>query len=326
MIEIVKNISEATCITHGGNMHADDVFATAFLELYLKSIKVYRVDFYDENEIPKDAIVYDVGFGKFDHHQPEPKLRDNQIPYCSFGLLWNEYGREFLKNQQLTKEQLELVFESFDKNLVEAIDADDNGVFPEINAPYKVKTVSDIIKLFNPSYGSNKIPKDGAEILLDQRLILNAQFLKAVNVASAILQEELKHIIGKVKASEKVLKSLESAKNHILFLEEYMPYLDVLLKNDTNKEIYFVIFPSNRVGYTIKTVANSKEDSTHRVSFPKEWGGLINQELEEVSGITDALFCHNKLFIATAKTKEAAYEMAKRSIDYKNNQQEQEIL
>lgn len=326
MIEIVKNISEATCITHGGNMHADDVFATAFLELYLKSIKLYRVDFYDENEIPKDAIVYDVGFGKFDHHQSDPKLRENKIPYCSFGLLWNEYGREFLSNENLTAEQLELVFETFDKNLVEAIDADDNGVFPEINAPYKVKTVSDIIKLFNPSYGSNKIPKDGAEILLDQRLILNAQFLKAVNVASAILQEELKHIIGKVKASEKVLKSLETAKNHILFLEEYMPYLDVLLKNDINKEIFFVIFPSNRVGYTVKTVANSKEDSTHRVSFPKEWGGLINEELEEVSGITGALFCHNKLFIASAKTKEAAYEMAKKSIDYKNNQQEQEIL
>ena len=326
MIEIAKNISEATCITHGGNMHADDVFATAFLELYLKSIKVYRVDFYDENEIPKDAIVYDVGFGKFDHHQPDPKLRENKIPYCSFGLLWNEYGREFLSNENLTAEQLELVFETFDKNLVEAIDADDNGIFPEINAPYKVKTVSDIIKLFNVSYGSNKISNGNVEFVMNEKTLQNMQFLKAVDIASNIISEELKHIISKVKASKKVLESLESAKNNILYLEEYMPYLDTLLKNDINKEIYFVIFPSNRVGYTIKTVANSKEDPTHRVSFPKEWGGLINERLEEVSGIKNVLFCHNKLFIASAKTKEAAYEMAKKSIDYKNNQLEQEIL
>ena len=39
MITFVKNIEEANCITHSGTFHADDVFATAFLELYLNDIK-----------------------------------------------------------------------------------------------------------------------------------------------------------------------------------------------------------------------------------------------------------------------------------------------
>ena len=44
MIQIVHNIEEANCITHSGTMHADEVFATAFLHLYKKEIKVFRTN------------------------------------------------------------------------------------------------------------------------------------------------------------------------------------------------------------------------------------------------------------------------------------------
>ena len=43
MIKIVNNYEEANCITHGGTMHADEVFATAFLHLYKGDLRVYRV-------------------------------------------------------------------------------------------------------------------------------------------------------------------------------------------------------------------------------------------------------------------------------------------
>ena len=42
MIKIVKRQEDANCITHSGTMHADEVFATAFLENLLKDIKVFR--------------------------------------------------------------------------------------------------------------------------------------------------------------------------------------------------------------------------------------------------------------------------------------------
>jgi uncharacterized UPF0160 family protein len=43
-----------------------------------------------------------------------------------------------------------------DKDFVEGIDADDNGVFPKIEANFKVKMVPGIIKTFNPSFQTNQ--------------------------------------------------------------------------------------------------------------------------------------------------------------------------
>lgn len=95
MIKIVNNEQLANCITHSGTMHADEVFATAFLEMYLGDIKVYRTNNVDFTMVEDGTIIYDVGRGKFDHHQPDAVKRDNDITYCSFGLLWKEYGKDF---------------------------------------------------------------------------------------------------------------------------------------------------------------------------------------------------------------------------------------
>ena len=91
-MELVRDIYEANCITHSGTMHTDDIFSTAFLNLYLGNIKVFRT-----TDIPldinKDVIIYDIGRGKFDHHQEDALKRENGITYCGFGLLWKEFGR-----------------------------------------------------------------------------------------------------------------------------------------------------------------------------------------------------------------------------------------
>ena len=39
-MELVRDVYEANCITHSGTMHTDDIFSTAFLDLYLGNIKV----------------------------------------------------------------------------------------------------------------------------------------------------------------------------------------------------------------------------------------------------------------------------------------------
>ena len=100
MITLVKDINEVDGITHNGTMHADEVFATAFLSLYFGNFKVARV-----NEVPKDissnVIVYDIGNGKYDHHQSNARIRDNGIKYSSFGLLFEEYGLRYLKKLKL---------------------------------------------------------------------------------------------------------------------------------------------------------------------------------------------------------------------------------
>ncbi len=78
MINLVKDIEKANYVTHSGTMHADDVFATAFLELYKKDLKLFRTTNINAKDY-KNKIIYDIGFGEFDHHMPEAKVRSNGI-------------------------------------------------------------------------------------------------------------------------------------------------------------------------------------------------------------------------------------------------------
>ena len=165
---VVNNINEANCITHSGTMHADEVFATAFLDLYLDDVRVFRTN--KVENVSSDVLVYDIGRGKYDHHQIDAEKRDNGITYSSLGLLWREFGRDFLRKYNFSN--IEEVFNGIDKDLIEGIDADDNGFFPKVEANYKVKNLPSIIKMFNPSFDSGENEKD--------------QFIKAVKLAKTI--------------------------------------------------------------------------------------------------------------------------------------------
>ena len=298
-MKLVTDIKEAKYITHSGTMHTDEVFTTAFLDSYKKDITLIRLPQIDIDKIEKDVLVYDIGRGKYDHHQDDAKTRENGIKYSSFGLLFQEFGKEYLK--QLKIEDIEEVFNTIDKELVEGIDAVDNGVFPEINANFKVKTLDDIIKACNPSFGSNQ----------DE----NEQFIKAVGIAKIIFQEIIHNIVGKVKAKKIILQKLKVTEKDYLELEEYIPYEETILKNEEGNHILFALYPSNRGGWGIKTIKKSAEDKTDRLSFPENWAGLENQELEKITGIKDVTFCHSGRFLMTCKTKEAAYKVLEKVLN-----------
>ena len=296
MITIVQQMGDANCITHNGTMHADEIFATAFLEMYRENIKVFRTSNIEKDKkFSSNVMIYDVGRGKFDHHQPDAAKRENGITYSSFGLLWKEFGRDFLIKKNIF--DIEEVFTEFDKDFVEAIDAEDNGFFPKIEANYKVKTVSSLFKIFNPSYHS----------MQDE----NGQFIKAVNIAKTILEEELFYIQGKVSAKHQVIDILnnKNSQEPYLILEEYIPYEETILTHEQGDNILFVAFPSNRGGYAIKTVPKSGDDKTARLPFPEEWAGLSDSDLEKVSGIKGLRFCHIGRFIVSCNHLEAVKQV-----------------
>lgn len=297
MIRIVDKIEDAKYITHSGTMHADEVFATAFLSLYKGDIDLYRTPEVNPENYP-DVIVYDVGRGKFDHHQEGRRVRENGIPYCSFGLLWQEFGKDFLKQRNI--DNIDEVFEYLDKDFIEGIDAIDNGIFQKVESTYKMRNLCDVIKLFNPSFESDE--KE------------STQFLKAVDVAIKIFEEEILSIVGRVKA-KKILEAKipEAIEKHYLELDKFMPYEESIYTLDTNKQIYFVVFPSNRGGYSAKTIFNSSEDRIYRVEFPEEWAGH-GKELAEITGVEGATFCHLAKFIVSATTREAIIKLVEMAI------------
>lgn len=287
MIKIVNGEEQANAITHSGTMHADEVFATAFLEDYLGNRKVYRTNNIDYTKVQENTLIYDVGRGKFDHHQIDALKRDDGITYCSFGLLWKEFGKDYLKKKSFSN--IDILWEYIDKDFIEGIDADDNGFFPKIDAIYKVKTLSNIIKIFNPSYDSYETESE--------------QFIKAVDVAKKIFIEEVLYANGKVMANaiiNKILDNLDSNSKYLI-LDKFLPYEETILNRSDMNNLLFVAFPSNRGGYVIKTIPKNLEDKTARVAFPSEWAGLEGKELEEKSKIPGLIFCHTGRFIVSCK-------------------------
>ncbi len=280
MITVTKNINEANCITHAGNFHADDVFSTVFVEKLLKEVTLIRLKDYKDDG---SKLTYDIGDGQFDHHAATTPTRENGIHYCSFGLLWKEYGLKYLTSLNVPNPKKTM--EVFDYLLVNSIDAIDNGEF-DLKSDYNIYMIDSLISLFRPSF--------------DEETDEDECFLKAVDFARTIFDLVLKDSLKKVKAIDIIEKHKSNIENKVLILNEYIPYEFALF--NLNLDVEFVIYPSNRGGYVAHTVPTQYKGVTPKKSFPQKWAGLRDEKLAEVSGVTTARFCHNKLFIATADT------------------------
>ena len=293
MIKLTTNIEEAEFITHAGNFHADDVFSTVLMERLFDNITLIRLNDYQDDGT---KIAYDIGLGKFDHHGAlYNKKTANGIHYCGFGLLWQEYGLKYLR--KIKVEHPEKVFEIIDELLVIQIDAFDNGEY-NIDAPFNIYTLAGLIEQFRPKIGKSE----------DE----NESFLKAVSFADTIFEQILNDAIGKVYAITEIEKKKKTIKDKILILDEYIPYEYAIFK--LGFDIDFVVYPSNRGCWAAHTVPTKYKGFTPKIPFKQEWAGLKDEELQKVSGIKTAHFCHKKLFLATADTKEDAIEFIYKTI------------
>ena len=98
MIKTTKKAVEAKLITHAGSMHADDVMATYILSKVFGEVKVLRTCKVPDN-LSEDVIIYDIGFGQYDHHQKGGNgTRENGVPYAACGLIWKEFGPRVVQN------------------------------------------------------------------------------------------------------------------------------------------------------------------------------------------------------------------------------------
>lgn len=284
----MKNISELKfAYTHGSVFHADDVFATAFLMMLKPDIQVERIiskDIAAEKASLDDCIVYDIGEGEYDHHQKDCARRpisdgyffDKEgkvqlIPYCSFGILWHDYGRMVCPSEKAWKK--------VDDSLVLPIDKADNGV--------ERNTLSAAVHSFNPAWNSTHTT--------------DYMFSSAVVWAKQVLQNYVDNANAEAAAEEAVQKS-QVVDGKILVLEKYLPWQDTVIEN--MPEILFVCFPSMRGGWNVQTVPDAPGSFTGRKLFPTKWLGNPDASL----GMT---FCHPGNFLLATETMEQAIDCAK---------------
>lgn len=304
-------------VTHNGTFHADDVFAVATF-LLVKSIekpeeKWQVVRSRDKEMIEKaDAVldtgdVYDPAKLRFDHHQQDGAgVRDNAIPYAAFGLVWKEYGTVICGGDFFISKQI-------DDGLVSSLDAHDNGVklYDEL---YSVSPfdLSNYVKVWNHTWREED---EAGEKVEDNNL---AAFLQLVDWAKGLILREITRYKDKNAAFELVKVAYEKSEDKkVVILDRFYPWQDVILEYP---EPMFVIYPVDRGMYgkwAAKTVPREKNSFESRVLLPEAWAGKIDLELQKVSGVSDATFCHNARFLAIAGSKEGAIELAKTALNFK---------
>ena len=249
--------------THGGKFHADDVFSAALLTYLYPNIQIER-----GYQVPCDfeGLVFDIGFGEFDHHQVDKRVRENGVAYAAFGLLWEKYGASILGQEEAKR---------FDDKFVQPLDICDNtGEYNEL---------ANIIGLYNPAW--------------DSTADSNEAFHNAVQFALIILDMKFKKVFSIERAKEIVKAAMEKQKDGIMVMEIGAPWKQQV----ANSEIEFVVSPSQRGGYNAQAVED--EDSHHlKCPFPESWRGKTEEELQKISGIETLHFCHNSGFLVATRT------------------------
>lgn len=274
-LKLVYNINDANAITHNGKFHIDEVFSTVLLTKIFDNIQLMRISEIPSNINLENKIIYDIGKGKFDHHQNDAITREDGIKYCSFGLLWKEYGKIYL--EKIHCKDTEFAFQKFDLSFIKTIDKIDNfQIEPDCLKNY---LISDVIESFNSDWNSNSDS--------------NAKFQEAVEFATKIFDNNINKILSIIEA-KMYLKTQEIKNETYILLKKYVPYNDFILENDSEEKIKFVIYPSKRNGYEIRAVLD-------RTRFPKEWFDLSEKDFFDKYKVNGMLYCHSngKLCIAS---------------------------
>lgn len=260
-----------TGLTHTGVFHADDVFSAALLMILNPEIEIKRV-MRAPDGVSDDTIVFDIGFGCYDHHQRDGEVRANGIKYAAFGLLWRAFGSELVSESSV---------QTFDKTFVQSLDDADNG--GAVNAMYQA--IASIV----PNWDDDNQNMDTA-------------FFKAVDFAHAILEREISRMVSIERSHAEVQYALDHSDGEIVILDRFVPWQDILIPSTAK----FVIFPSLRGGWSAQAIPSTLSGRDQKVPFPEIWAGAEKEVLQTyIPGMT---FCHPGRFMIGAETMEAAIQ------------------
>lgn len=285
---------------HNGEFHADDVFAVAILKLIHPEVKVIRTR--DKEELKNaDARIdvgqsYNSGTNDFDHHQQGGAgERKNGIPYASAGLIWKHFGEKLVSSSE--------VFDYIDEKIIQFVDADDVGLDTYTIKKSNPYTIADFIHGLNPGW-----PNQTEELS-------NKYFEEAVPTITNLLKREIETSEELIKARKIIREEIKKSNGEYLLLEKYLPFRKTVTEES---DLKYVVYPHATEDYwCLFAVPLSMNTFENRKNLPKEWGGLVDETLQKITGVKDAKFCHNNLFLAIANSKEGAIKLAELAL--KNN-------
>ena len=234
------------------------------------------------------------------------------MPTSSFGVLWERAGKDYVKNMtnNLSDSELNYVWNFVKDELVIGIDAHANGIKP-LNDPeyvsYNILTLSDFIDALNPLEFSEDDFKFAKET--------------ALRIADSIFERVLKKALDRIMTRDYIEEKINSSTGHLLILDKFVHWQEWVSRstNPEAKNLWFVIFPSNKGIYNIQPIPCRYNQNGFRKGFPRKWYGYTEEELRKITKVSDASFVHPKGFIGGAETLEGAKEMAQKAFCHNEN-------
>jgi len=275
--------------THSGSFHADEVTACALL-LHFDLIdreKIFRTR--DPELLSRCEYVCDVG-GVYD---PEKKLFDHhQIDYegplSSAGMVL-----QYLRDEDHLNEKF---YEYTNRALIHGIDLHDNGEEPQF---YGFCSFSDVIANFNSV--EHGVPIE----------VQNPCFMEALDFVVGHLSRLFRRFEYFESCRDTVAKAMEGDPL-VLEFDRSIPWLELFFElGGETHPAQFLIMPSGD-HWKLRGLPPSYDDRMSvRTPLPESWAGLQHEELQSVSGIEGAVFCHKGRFISVWETKEDAFKAFK---------------
>lgn len=274
-----RKTSIETAFTHGGVFHADDVFSAALLRILNPDIRIER-----GFAVPDDysGIVFDIGYGEFDHHQARSRVRENGIPYAAFGLLWERFGSCILEPHEA---------EAFDEQFIQPIDLADNTG--------RKHPICQLVSDFNPNATASPDAFDSA-------------FEDAVTWAASILIRRLNSIALERKDYNYVRQRMEVCDGAVLVLERPAKWQTAAVGSGYD----YVVYPSQRGGYNVQAVPGGNGESNVNATFPTRWRGSSATELQGLSGISGLSFCHPSGYLCAVESFDDAIAITNMLLDH----------
>ena len=283
---------------HNGQFHADDLFASASLNILLRNnLKIVRTR--DQAVIEAADYVADVGGvhdeekNRFDHHQKGyAGFRPNGIPYAAFGLVWKKYGAQICGSQQIA--------DAIDERLVCPIDAEDNGMsLSTVSGKIGPRSLQSFFYAYRPTW------KEDASMY-------NESFYRLVPMAQDFLEREIVKTKDFIEAESAVEEAYKNATDkRIIMLDRPYPFQEVL--NKYPEPLYIITSRPNH-DWKIEAIRNDPKNFANRKDFPRDWAGMRDADMARVSGVPDAVFCHNGLWLVVTKSKEGALAIAQKAL------------
>ena len=157
--------------------------------------------------------------------------------------------------------------------------------------------IQDVFATFSPT-ALEDMEKDG-------------QFAKALVWAKEILKREIKKANDQTEVTKIIRDFYKKTEDKRLIVVDKpkVSRFEIWDALQDFTEPLFAVSGDKEDWYAV-AMRKEKDSFGNRKDFPALWAGLQKKELQDATGVKDAVFCHNNLFLSAAKSKEGAIKLA----------------